>query len=366
MAYHGPFGGRGCQGAWWRAAAVNRRGGRVVKSMRHEIGWIATLCGIGSAIGYTAANICLRSVTHLDPIWVSAIKALPTVFFFAPAMASRVLRGQTVFPSLRIVLMAIGAAIVGQLFGNVSFQWALGIVGIALAVPLTLGTMIVSGALLGRFLLGDRVTERMMVASVILIVAICVLSFGASEAHASLRPEESGDLVRVVFGVLAACLSGIAYSVLSVMLRYASNRGTPLSSLLFTVGLTGAVVLGSISFAQHGVDLVVETVARDWQRLIGAGLFNLAAFWMLTKSLHLSSVVFVNVLNASQTAMAAIAGLLLFDEPLTPPVAAGIGLTIVGLLIMRPRPSLGGAGQGDTLGNQDVASVHDEPASIRK
>ena len=65
--------------------------------------------------------------------------------------------------------------------------------------------------------------------------------------------------------------------------------------------------------------------------------FNLIAFVALTKALHLSSVMFVNGLNASQIAMAAIAGVLLFQEPITLAMGAGVLLTVFGLVLMRKR-----------------------------
>jgi hypothetical protein len=71
------------------------------------------------------------------------------------------------------------ASIIGQLLGNVMFQWSLGVVGIALAVPLTLGTMILSGALMGRIVLHEPVTVQMALSTVVLIGAIFVLSLGA-------------------------------------------------------------------------------------------------------------------------------------------------------------------------------------------
>ena len=61
------------------------------------------------------------------------------------------------------------------------------------------------------------------------------------------------------------------------------------------------------------------------------------AFWALTKALQLSSVLFVNGLNASQTALAALAGVLMFDEPLTRAMVSGVALTALGLLLMRGR-----------------------------
>ena len=68
-----------------------------------------------------------------------------------------------------------------------------------------------------------------------------------------------------------------------------------------------------------------------------AGICNAAAFVTLTKSLQLTSLVFVNALNATQATMAALMGVLFFHEPPSPWLLTGVGLTIVGLLLMRKR-----------------------------
>ena len=304
------------------------------------MGWVATSCGIASAVGYMLANVCLRSLTDLDPIWVSCVKAVPTVVVLAPVLCLRVFSGQLIFPSLNMLGLTVLAGLLGQLAGNVCFQWSLGVVGIALTVPITLGSMIVTGALLGRLLLGDRVTAPMALASLVLILAICVLSLGAGMANASIRTPGTSHQTSwlwVASGVTAACICGLAYSVLGVLLRYASNRNTPLSSLMFTVGLVGMLVLGGLAVSREDWSSLWTKSQPRWAPLLAAGVFNVLAFWALSKALQLSSVLFVNSLNASQTAMAALAGVLLFQEPLTWPMVSGVLLTAMGLLMMRGR-----------------------------
>ncbi len=68
--------------------------------------------------------------------------------------------------------------------------------------------------------------------------------------------------------------------------------------------------------------------------MLGAGLCNTLAFLSLTKSLQLTSVVYVNALNATQATLAAVAGVLIFGEALSPWLAVGVGLTIAGLLVL--------------------------------
>ena len=54
----------------------------------------------------------------------------------------------------------------------------------------------------------------------------------------------------------------------------------------------------------------------------------------LTKSLQLTSVVYVNALNATQATLAALAGVLIFQEARSPWLLAGVALTIAGLMLL--------------------------------
>jgi drug/metabolite transporter (DMT)-like permease len=219
---------------------------------------------------------------------------------------------------------------------------------------LTLGAMIVSGAALGSALLGDRVSRPVALASTVLMVAIVILSIGAPQANASIEglsvQLSPTDWWRVVAGVAAACASGVAYSGLGVALRFASHRGTPISTLLLIVGTTGFVLLGAIVHVRMGHWPWASLEGPPLFFMIAAGTFNLVAFAALTKALHLSSVLFVNALNASQTAMAAVIGVTVFGEASSLPMVLGVLLTVIGLLMMkgRRRPSSQHAGRGSS------------------
>jgi drug/metabolite transporter, DME family len=289
---------------------------------------LGTLCGLASATVYTAANSFLRSVKDCDPVWVSAIKAVPTVVFMTPWLLSMLIRGHRVLPAWPITLSIVAAGLFGQLVGNISFQWALGEVGVALTVPLSLGGMIVSAAILGRVFLHEPVTPRAAISLVILLVAISVLALGAGDARASVARSAAAPL-QVAAGAAAGCLAGFAYSVLNVVIRYAVLRGMPLPTTLF------------IAWLRIGSAGIVATKPQDLALMLLAGACNTLAFLALTKSLQLTSVFYVNALNATQAALAALAGVLIFQEALSPWLVQGVLLTIVGLAILtRSRSTL--------------------------
>lgn len=302
-----------------------------------------TVYGLLSAVGYTAANIFLRSVTHCDPVWVSCIKSVPTVVMTVPWLAALILRGTKVMPGGRALLALIAAGTFAQLGGNVLFQIALGVLGMALTVPLTLGAMILTGAVIGRFVLQEQITWRSAISMIVLVMAIVVLSLGSGcTSHAESSDKIVGSpLFLGAMGVGSAIVSGFSYALLGAVIRKSVSGQVLLPTTLFVVSMAGAVSLGSISLFRIGVGGVLGTERIDWALMALAGVANALAFLALTKSLQVVGVVYINALNASQVAMAACAGLLLFGETPTIALLLGVALTGVGLMLMRERRPAG-------------------------
>jgi drug/metabolite transporter (DMT)-like permease len=301
----------------------------------NHLAW-GTLCGLGSALGYTAANICLRAATNCDPIWVSAVKAVPTALFVAPWLLVLAWRGQKILPRGDVLGKLVLAGLVGQLGGNVLFQYSLGVIGVALTVPLTLGTIILGGAILGRIVLQEPLTQKTLASIFVLIVAISVLSLGADDAHRSVVGlAASADPWQLTRGVAAAVTSGVAYAILGVVIRYGVTGRVSVPVTLGVISLAGIVSLGAGSLWRIGWQGMLDTSGRDLQVMVLAGLFNAVAFLAIAKSFQFASVVYVNALNATQAAMAAVAGVLFFQEAKSAELGLGVILTVVGLLLMR-------------------------------
>ena len=294
---------------------------------------IGTLCGLASALGYTCANAFLRSVDHCDPFWVSAVKALPTAATMTPVIITLRLRGQRVWPGFGLAAAIAGGGLLGQLGGNVCFQWSLDKIGVALAVSLCLGGMILAAAIFGRIFLSEPVTPRAIAGLGLLLSAIVVLSLGADEAGRSVSAENTSPLW-LALGVAAAAGSGVFYATLNVILRHCFLRGAPLPTTLCIVSCVGIVSLGLTSWLRIGHTGMLATQPLDLALMLAAGVCNTIAFMALTKSLQLTSVVYVNALNATQVTLAAIAGVVIFREALSPWLALGVALTIAGLVLM--------------------------------
>ena len=302
---------------------------------------LGTLCCIVSALCYTAANICLRKLAALeaDEMLAVGVKELVTVVVVGPYLLSRAVRGERVLPARRILFILTAAAVAVQFGGNLPVQWAFGVVGLAVTMPAVFGTMLMAAAAFGFFFLGERVSRRSIAAIALLIGSVALLNMGADEAYRSLsRP-------MVLLGVGAGCLGGVMFAVLSTTVRFTAMARVPVSTIVFVTTLVGVLSLGSLSIWRLGPSGLMDTRPDQWTWMVAAGACNLVAFLAITKGLQFTTVVHANVLNASQVAMGAIAGIGLFSESWNFWLLGGVLLTMVGVVLV-------GQSSPDSLGGE--------------
>ncbi|MGB7345403.1 MAG: DMT family transporter [Pirellulaceae bacterium] len=304
------------------------------KTLRAPVGLAAgAACGLAAAVLYTASNIALRKSVGVDPFLVSAVKAAPTLITMGPFLIWMAATHRTIATSYAIVPRFIAVSLIGQFIGNAAFQVALGVIGLAASVPITLGTLIIGGAVLGRIMLGEPVRTKTIMAMVTLISAVVVLSLpGATSA-----PVESTSSLPLWVGAMCAVASGAAYALFGVVVRQALTGGMSAPAIMFVSGLVGTISLWAFCMTRMSVAEVLAVNSADWTMMIAAGVFNTIAFVALSTALKALPVVAVNLINATQVAMAAIAGVILFAEPVTWPLLTGIVLTFVGLAILADR-----------------------------
>ncbi|MEM9589458.1 MAG: DMT family transporter [Planctomycetota bacterium] len=290
-------------------------------------------CGLAAAVLYTGANIALRDSVHVDPFLVSAVKAAPTVLVLGPFAIWLRSRGDVLATSYRNVPRFVLVSLLGQFVGNAAFQFALEIIGLAASVPITLGTLIIGGAISGRVLLGEPVRMKTVLAIILLIAAVIVLSMPDSSASVASESDSRPAWV----GALYAVFSGLAYALFGAVMRQTMIGGVSPTMTMLISGVVGTVSLWSATLVVVGVEGVALIDARSWGVMALAGVFNFTAFIALSSALKSLPVVAVNLINASQVAMAAIAGVIIFGEPITMTLLTGIALTFAGLAVLAKR-----------------------------
>ncbi len=309
---------------------------------RPHLAW-GIACGIAAAITYTVANMCLRSVSQLDPVLVSAARGLPSIAWFLPLVLWRWWNSQPLWASRGQLLTLVVAGAAAQLLGNVTFQYSLGVVGMAVAVPQVLGMMIISGAVIGYLVLGERISWQTGFGIACLLLALGCFALGGSSAQAVVDMRSGSDAgdpsvsrlasLRLVLALAGNLAGGFAYAVMGSIMRRTMQRGMPVESMLLLLSTVGCTLLGSWAATRISMDQLWAIDRSDWWRMLLAGCFNTLAFYTLAVSLRHIPLVMVHMLNASQATMAAMAGWLLFGEPLTSYLVTGLVLTIFGLSV---------------------------------
>ena len=291
------------------AIDADAAGSRAQSSHGLTPGQQGAILGIFAAASYTTSNIALRQLSRPGDIdWtllVTACKAMPVVWVSLVLIAYRSRQGLQALPPRKYVLPLLATGVLMQLGGNLMFQTALSLGGLAFTVPMVFCSLIATTAALGWYFLGEAVRGRTLVAVVLVAVSIWVLSFGAEQATLSVRGTAGNGAIAAAIVVALILISSV-----------------------------GGIGLGSISVFRLGAERLLAIAPGELGWLILAGVSNCAAFFAISSAMKRINVMQANLLNASQTAMAGTAGVLFFAEPLTAALAVGIVLTIAGLTVL--------------------------------
>ncbi|MFN8708164.1 MAG: EamA family transporter, partial [Planctomyces sp.] len=150
-------------------------------------------------------------------------------------------------------------------------------------------------------------------------------------------PLFSNSSVNITMGVLIALLSGLSYGLCGVIIRRVVRGSMPVEQTLFLFSMTGVIALGPISAMQLGLPFLGNIPLSDWLLILTSGVFNAIGFFAITQSYRVLTISRANIINASQNAMCALGAVVCFSETLNWAAIAGIGLSIVGLIILDRR-----------------------------
>ena len=301
-------------------------------------------CCITSALAYTASAVCMRRLAdlHCDAFWAILSREAVTSILVLPWLAWLGVRGRPALPSGRLLVRLLITGLLVETIGNVGVQWSLGVVGLAVTIPVQFGFMIVGGAILGRAALGERVSLRTTAAVAVLLASLVLLNVGAGSVARSIAAKATPPgLWTLALAVGATGTAGVIYALLSTVVRHSVLRDVSPAAVAFLIPVMAVVGLGPICVVRPGLPALLATPGEQLALMAAAGVFNLLGFLAIIYGLQRTTVVHANVLNASQVAMASAAGMILFHESPNPWVLSGICLTVLGIVwIDRPPEAL--------------------------
>ena len=135
-------------------------------------------------LGYSTANACMQQLSGWGCVssWAVCNKELVAAVAVGPWLLWQAWRRRSGFPSGRLLAILIAVGLATELIGNIGVQWGYEIVGLAVMVPAYTGFLLVATTVLGRILLGERVSGRNLSAVGLLILAVVLLGLGTAQA----------------------------------------------------------------------------------------------------------------------------------------------------------------------------------------
>ena len=292
----------------------------------------AVVLMITAACLYTLSNICVRYASEYSRTgltwnsWLIFHRSLPVFLLCWFWMGKNYFTGQ--WPNLPLSQWGLTflAGCLLQLGGDVNFQLSLTNAGLATAIPVNMCSVLIVGAIFSRFWLNEPLTLQSLFAQGVLMVAITII--GISRGG---QPAE-GE-VSAIMGIIHGLISGLCYGTGGVILRYLSPK-QPILFTIFLVTLPGTPIFGLYGGLNLGFEQISQIPWYYWAAMWGSGFANCSGFYLSLTATRRLPIVVLNSISSSQIMMSTMAGILLFQEPVSSGIIVGIMLSILGLVLL--------------------------------
>lgn len=311
--------------------------------MPHDASLGLALC-IASAIGYSAVDACLRDLTITCAdfrVWVIFLKETVAVVLIGPWLAWRVYHGQSARGGLLPARAALALVVAGcftQVGANLPSLWAFSVLGLAVAMPVMSGVNVVATAVLGRIFLGERISLVTLFSIAVLLASLVLLSLGAPQANRSMAAQGGAAVATgplwIGLAIGAAFLAGVVYAALAIVIRRNVTGEVSTTAIVFLITGMGVVSLGPWGMLTTGAGAVAAIPWYDLGLILCSGVLNLVSFLAYTRGLEKTPAAPANVIMASQVAMCAVVGVVLFGEPASVAMAGGVCMTVLGMILI--------------------------------
>jgi drug/metabolite transporter (DMT)-like permease len=119
-----------------------------------------------------------------------------------------------------------------------------------------------------------------------------------------------------------------------VAIRHSVSGKLSIAATIAPLASSGVIFPALIALQQFGIKGLAAIPLKTHLTMLGAGTFNAIGFFAVAAAMARLPLTRVNLINASQAALCALAGIAWFHEPATTWVAAGTLLTIISLAIL--------------------------------
>lgn len=195
--------------------------------------------------------------------------------------------------------------------------------GVAVGTVVALGLAPVATGLLAT-VLGERPDRRWALATAVAVAGVALLVVGAA------GPSGRADAL----GIAAAAVAGAAYAGYTVTARSLLVRGVPGLAVMAAYFTVGALMLAPVVLL---VDVSWAATPRGLATVLWLGVVATAlAYALFQHGLARLSARTVATLSLAEPVTAALLGVLLLRERLTPASVLGLAVVVAGLVLVSP------------------------------
>ena len=290
--------------------------------------------GIICALFYSVASIYLRKLTELQSPYALTmfLKESVASLFALPFVLWGMKRGTISLKQWRLWLLMFSIAVVMQVVGNLGTLALFTTAGIAISLSCIWSGGLLAGQLFDLVCIKEKFQTGLFIALLVVILAVICIGVGLG-----LRTDSGGLAGLSGWLTLGVVLGGLCIGTINSLdmaaIKYSAQYDVSFWVPILLVPGAGTVVLGAYSFYQYGPGIVSVLSAEQLSCIAIAGFTNLIAFIALVKGLNRCPIAFMNLMNAAQVAIGALAGIFWFNEPTNVYIYTGIGLTIAAIFL---------------------------------
>lgn len=263
-----------------------------------------------------------------QPLVIGALRlvvsgvALLLVYVFLPKNVAPFTNGP--LPAYRLPLRLVLAGGACMAAYQVLFFAGLSLTGVAVGTVVGIGSSPVVAGALGYLVRGEKPGWRWGFATLLAVAGCAVLALNGSDIHVN------------PLGMLLAAGAGAAYAIFSLISKGLLER-QPVEKVMAACFSVGAVLLAPVLVWQlwAGADLSWLAQPNGWGAILHLGLIATAlAYTLFGRGLALVPLAPAVTLSLVEPLTAALLGVFLLGEQLSPVSALGIALIFGGLAVL--------------------------------
>lgn len=288
---------------------------------------LGELAGLLSACAWGATGVVIRAYLGAVPaVAVNAVRNSMSAGAFVLIWIG--FNNRAPIPQTAVVLL-VASMIVGLVIGDSLYFEALKRIGVARAMPISMGYPVMT-SLLAALLLGERLTAMSLIGMLITLVGVYLV---ATQAH-GVAPALSQQSVSGYWaGVGLAAVAALCWSFSAVSVKPALGMSDVVTASVIRTGLA-VIVLWTVTVRRGTVPLSTWFHGRSLKAIAAVGAFGVISTGLFLECVALAGAGTAAVLSATSPIFAVPVSIVFLRERGSWRVGAGTLLTVVGVVLL--------------------------------